>query len=101
MVARAVGHRTGAKLIRTGLRPAVEYGAAGFGVAPSTVVRLRRQCVQAIGIKNQQGCPTTILHLLLGAWADPALSMPVCQIREWLRIPVSYTHLTLPTICSV
>eukprot|EP00969_Alexandrium_andersonii_P194279 8581540-Alexandrium_andersonii.AAC.1 len=25
----------------------------------------------------------------------------VCHAECWLNVPVSYTHLTLPTICSV
>eukprot|EP00975_Prorocentrum_lima_P031023 6514388-Prorocentrum_lima.AAC.1 len=52
-------------------------------------------CIRDRSAPEGTGCPTEALH-----WARLG---PVQSLHQQLQsaLPVSYTHLTLPTICSV
>ena len=71
-------------------------------------MNLRAEDFQAIALTLQLATVTTVLLLLLAtpvAWwlahTHSAWRAPVASLVALPLVSVSYTHLTLPTICSV
>ena len=44
---------------------------------------------------------TPIVSIIMGSTSDLPVMEKAAQLLNDMHVPVSYTHLTLPTICSV
>ena len=86
-----------------GLVAVVTGGASGIGAAIAAEL-LRRGARVAVLDLDPSGCPDGVLGVTVDVSDDDSVRTGVRQVVDsWagLDVPVSYTHLTLPTIYSV
>eukprot|EP00826_Nyctotherus_ovalis_P047464 TRINITY_DN5460_c0_g1_i13.p1 TRINITY_DN5460_c0_g1~~TRINITY_DN5460_c0_g1_i13.p1 ORF type:complete len:263 (+),score=51.55 TRINITY_DN5460_c0_g1_i13:204-992(+) len=82
-----------------------------LGVRIKMSARLKRRCIKVLGNNWEEVLKTyTVNDLLYAKYKMPAkfieaniykLKLTPCIVFKFIITPVSYTHLTLPTICSV
>ena len=72
-------------LFLTGADPQASYGHSAQGVCPTQTGKIRAAAIKAVGgALGAQPCATTVLHMTLGKFKDPAISKPTQQIRSWM-----------------
>ena len=81
---RLAAHRLRtARLVTGNILPTGEYGVQASGVAPARRTQLRKAAAMALTGHSFTRCFTSLLHLHLGADADPAVHLPVHHLRDW------------------
>ena len=74
------------KLYSTGVQPQQSYGMCIPGASPSQLRIMRRSAVLTVARAGVQPCTTTILQWRLGRHRDPAIALPVEQVKMWIRL---------------
>eukprot|EP00974_Lingulodinium_polyedra_P066237 6409687-Lingulodinium_polyedra.AAC.1 len=78
------GMATG-KLYRTNLWAVASWGAAGMGVAPTSIKSLRGLAARSVLEKGGQ-CTTSVIAIGLPSGADPAASVRILIVKHWLEL---------------
>ena len=73
-------------LVFTGAKPQGTWGHQGAGLAPSTILEIRRNFATAAMIRRPGGCTTTAFGLTLGFEADPAVSLRAELVQCWMEV---------------
>ena len=79
-------NKAAARLYSTGAWAAGTYGKEAMGVSPTDARMLRAGAAAAMGGDRGQKCQTTLIWLTLGKEQDPAMKIPVEQVKMWLHI---------------
>ena len=74
------------RLYSTGVCPQQKYGACIAGAAPSQIKSMRRTAAMTVATAGVQPCTSTLLCWRLGAHMDPAIALPLEEIRLWMGL---------------
>ena len=83
---RSAGGATAAKLYRTGAFPKYSYGCKAYGAHPAVVEQARRALGALITGAKAGRCLTTALCVEQPRGQDPAITLRVAFIQQWLEV---------------
>ena len=85
-------NRKAKRLALTGVAPSQKYGHTAVGMAPSNVDKCKANIAVATGCMSAGACSTAAIKWSFRRsntsrdTADPRVSMPLEQLRSWMRI---------------
>ena len=79
-------NKRAAKLYNSGAYPQSTYGYQATGMAPSQLSEVRAMAAASVSTDVRGQCATTNIWLHLGPRHDPAIKMPLEQIKMWFHI---------------
>ena len=89
--AEGVGHlvkfnNEAAKLYATGVVPQQEYDINVVGASRGQMLALRRTAVKCLRRAGVRPCPTTLIRWRVNRMVDPAVRVPIQQIKLWAEL---------------
>jgi len=74
------------KLFNSGAYPQGTYGFQAYGMDPASLANLRAMASNAVTSQCHGQCATTAIWLHLGLYHDPAVKVPLEQIKMWFYL---------------